>query len=218
MNASWSPLAVSLWVAGWASLISLALGVTLGWLLARRSFRGKWLVESLVMLPLVLPPTVLGYYLLVALGQRGLGPWLEAWLGWQLIFSRAGAVLAAAVAALPLVAQAVRVSMAEVDTDLESAARADGASEWQLFWRVTLPLAWRGVLAGWLLGFLRAFGDFGATLMVAGDIPGRTRTLSIALYDLVQANQITQANQTALWLTAGVFSLLYLVLRLQARK
>ena len=210
----WSPLSLSIWVATLAGLAALAMGTALAWLLVRRTFRGKILIEGLTLLPLVLPPTVLGYYLLVLLGQRGLGPWIEQSIGFRFVFAWPGAVVAAAIAALPLVLQAVQVSFAEINTEIEDAARVDGCSEWHLFWRVMLPIAWRGILAGGLLGFLRALGEFGATLMVAGNIPGRTQTLAMAIYDAVQANDLARANSLALLLTGIAFGLLFLVLRL----
>jgi molybdate transport system permease protein len=213
----WSPLALSLWVSSLAALIALALGVALAWLLARKDFPGKALLEGLTLLSLVLPPTVLGYYLLLLLGQRGLGPFIERALGFRFVFAWPGAVVAAAVTALPLALQTVRLGFAEISKDVEDAARVDGCSEWQFFWRVMLPIAWRGVLAGGLLGFLRALGEFGATLMVAGNIPGRTQTLSMAIYDAVQANDLARANSLALLLMGIAFGLLLLVLRLNRR-
>jgi molybdate transport system permease protein len=213
----WSPLALSLWVSSLAALIALTLGVALAWLLARKDFPGKALLEGLTLLSLVLPPTVLGYYLLLLLGQRGLGPFFERALGLRFVFAWPGAVVAAAVTALPLALQSVRLSFAEISKDVEDAARVDGCSEWQFFWRVMLPISWRGVLAGGLLGFLRALGEFGATLMVAGNIPGRTQTLSMAIYDAVQANDLARANGLALLLMGIAFGLLLMVLRLNRR-
>ncbi|HEX9617841.1 MAG TPA: molybdate ABC transporter permease subunit [Anaerolineales bacterium] len=217
MVNGWSPLALSLWVSSLAGLAALVLGVALAWLLVRRNFRGKSFLEGLTLLSLVLPPTVLGYYLLVLLGQRGLGPFIEGFLGIRFVFAWPGAVVAASITALPLVLQTVRVSFAEISKEIEDAARVDGCSEWQLFWRVMLPIAWRGILAGGLLGFLRALGEFGATLMVAGNIPGRTQTLSMAIYDAVQANNLARANGLALLLTGMAFGMLFLVLRLNRR-
>jgi molybdate transport system permease protein len=217
MVDSWSPLALSLWVSSLAGLAALIAGIALAWLLVRREFRGKAFLEGLTLLSLVLPPTVLGYYLLVLLGQRGLGPFIESILGIRFVFAWPGAVVAAAITALPLVLQTVRLSFAEISREIEDAARVDGCSEWQLFWQVMLPIAWRGVLAGGLLGFLRALGEFGATLMVAGNIPGRTQTLSMAIYDAVQANDLARANGLALLLVGLAFGLLFLVLRLNRR-
>jgi molybdate transport system permease protein len=144
---------------------------------------------------MVMPPTVLGYYLLVLIGRHGwLGAWLQERFGINLIFTWQGAVLAAAIVIFPLVFKPARAAFEAVDGQLEQAARVLGVSEAALFFRVTLPLAWRGILAGLLLGFARALGEFGATLMVAGSIPGRTQTLSIAVYEAVQAGQDDTAN------------------------
>lgn len=214
-GGGWSPLALSLWIAGWAGLLALTLGTLVAWLLVKRHVRAQWLLEGITLLSLVLPPTVLGYYLLLLLGQRGLGPLLERWLGLRLVFTWQGAVLAATVAALPLVIQTVRVSLAEVSRDVEEAARVDGCTARQLFLRISLPIAWRGILAGGLLGFLRALGEFGTTLMVAGNIPGRTQTLPIAIYGSLQAGNLERANAQALLLTGLAFGLLALVLWLR---
>ena len=209
-----SPLSISIWVTFWAGSLALLLALYLGWLLSKREFRLKSILEAFIMLPLVLPPTVLGYYLLVGLGQRGLGGWLEGSLGIRFVFALPGAVIAGAVAALPLAFQSIRASLAEVDRELKEAAYVDGCSEWRMFWWISLPVAWRGILAGAILGYLRALGEFGATLMVAGNIPGRTQTLSMAIYDAVQANKLTLANRYVFGLTVLVSLLLYLVMRL----
>jgi molybdate transport system permease protein len=191
----WITLALTLKVAAWATAINLVLGVAAGWLLARRRFPGRELVDAVLTLPLVLPPTVLGYYLLVVIGRRGwLGGWLEQHLGIHLIFTWQGAVIAATIVAFPLVLKAARTAFEAVDPQLENAARVLGLGEWALFCRVTLPLAWPGILAGTLLVFARSLGEFGATLMVAGSIPGRTQTLSVAVYEAVQAGQDDTAN------------------------
>ncbi len=217
MINGWSPLALSLWISTLASLIALAIGTALAWLLVRVDFRGKALLEGITLLSLVLPPTVLGYYLLVLLGQRGLGSLIEQLFGFRFVFAWPGAVVAASITALPLVLTTVQISFADISKEIEDAARVDGCTEWQLFWRVMLPIAWRGILAGGLLGFLRALGEFGATLMVAGNIPGRTQTLAMAIYDAVQANDLARANSLALLLTGIAFGLLFLVLRLNRR-
>ncbi len=217
MITGWSPLALSLWVSSLASLIALILGTALAWLLVRAKFRGKTLIEGITLLSLVLPPTVLGYYLLVLLGQRGLGPYIERLFGFRFVFAWPGAVVAASITALPLVLTTVQVSFADISKEIEDAARVDGCSELQLLFRVSIPIAWRGIVAGGLLGFLRALGEFGATLMVAGNIPGRTQTLAMAIYDAVQANDLARANSLALLLTGIAFGLLFLVLRLNRR-
>jgi molybdate transport system permease protein len=217
MTSGWSPLALSLWVASWAGIIALVIGTLIAWLLLRLNLRTKWLLEGFTLLSLVLPPTVLGYYLLILLGQRGIGPWLERAFGIRLVFTWQAAVIAATIAALPLVIQTVRVSLAEISREIEESARLDGCNEWELFWKISIPIARQGILAGGLLGFLRALGDFGATLMVAGNIPGRTQTLSIAIYDSLQAGDYTRANQMALILTFLAFGLLLIVLWLRQR-
>lgn len=195
MEAAWIALALSLKVAGWATLLNLVLGLAAGFALARWRFPGRELADAVLTLPMVLPPTVLGYYLLVVIGRRGwLGGWLWEHFGVQLIFTWQGAVLAAAIVSFPLVAKSARAAFEGVDPQLEKAARVLGLGEWALFFRVTLPMAWRGVLAGVLLAFARALGEFGATLMVAGSIPGKTQTLSIAVYEAVQAGQDDTAN------------------------
>lgn len=199
MEQAWIALALSLKVAGFATVISLVLGTATGFLLARVRFPGRDLLDTLLTLPMVLPPTVLGYYLLVLLGRRSaFGAWLQDTFGISLIFTWQGAVVAAAIVAFPLVFKPARAAFEGVDGQLENAARVLGVSELAIFFRVTLPLAWRGILAGVLLAFARALGEFGATLMVAGSIPGKTQTLSIAVYEAVQAGQDDVANTLVL--------------------
>ena len=212
-----SPLAISLWVATWAGLAALIIGTALAWVLVKTKFKGKLLLEGLVLLSLVLPPTVLGYYLLVAFGQQGLGPLIERTLGFRLVFAWPGAVVAATIAALPLVVITVRVGLAEVSREIEDTAQVDGCNRWQTFWRISLPVASRSIIAGGLLGFLRALGEFGATLMVAGNIPGRTQTLSMAIYDAVQANDLSRANGLVLLMSVIALSVLSIVIVLNQR-
>ena len=195
MDGAWPALWLSLQVATWATLACLVLGTGVGFALARWRFVGRDLLDTVLTLPMVMPPTVLGYYLLVLLGRKGwLGGWLYDTFGIQLIFTLTGAVIAATVVAFPLVFKPARAAFEAVDPQMQDAARVLGISEAGVFWRVTLPLAWRGILAGVLLGFARALGEFGATLMVAGSIPGKTQTLSIAVYEAVQAGQDDVAN------------------------
>lgn len=202
MRFGWFPLQLSLRVAVSATLLSLVAGLLTAWVLARRDFRGKNLLDALTTLPLVMPPTVLGYYLLVALGRQSpIGRWLDD-AGWPLVFTWRGAVLAAAVASFPLLAQSARAGFEGVDPRLEDMARTLGRSEMSVFWSVTLPLAWRSILAGVVLAFARALGEFGVTLMVAGNIPGRTQTMAIAIYDLVQAGRQAEANVLVAVMTA----------------
>ena len=195
MGEAWIPLALTLKVAGWATAINLVLGVAVGWAMARWRFPGRDLADALLTLPMVMPPTVLGYYLLVVIGSQGVvGAWLLQQFGIRLIFTWQAAVIAATVVSFPLVFKAARAAFETVDPQFEDAARTLGIGEWALFFRVSLPLAWRGILAGLLLAFARALGEFGATLMVAGSIAGKTQTLSIAVYEAVQAGQDHTAN------------------------
>jgi molybdate transport system permease protein len=206
----WFPLALSIRVALMATVIVLLIGIALGWLLARRRFFGREMLDAIVTLPLVLPPTVLGYYLLVLLGRNGpVGRALETITGEPLVFTWKGAVVAASVGALPLVVKTSRAAIAAVDKNLEDAARTLGQSEWRVFWRVTMPLASRGIIAAAMLAFARSLGDFGATLMVAGNIPGRTQTAAIAIYDATQAGRNEYALTLVLILSALALSLVY---------
>ena len=195
MEGAWVALALTLKVAGWATFLNLFLGVGAGYALARWRFAGRDLVDAALTLPMVMPPTVLGYYLLVVIGSQGpVGAWLLQHFGIRMIFTWQAAVIAATVVSFPLVFKAARAAFETVDPQLEDAARALGISETAVFFRVSLLLAWRGILAGLLLSFARALGEFGATLMVAGSIPGKTQTLSIAVYEAVQAGQDDTAN------------------------
>jgi molybdate transport system permease protein len=181
-------LRLSLWVAGWAVVASLPVGVLTAWLLARYDFPGKALVDGLVHLPLVLPPVVVGYALLVTFGRAApLGAWLYDTLGVTFAFDWKGAALAAAVIGFPLMVRAIRLSLEGVDRGLEQAARTLGATPLRVLATVTLPLATPGILAGVLLAFARSFSEFGATITFVSNIPGETRTLPIALYGLTQA-------------------------------
>src|SRR5690606_18342982 len=189
-----TPLLLSLKVAGWATLLSAVLGVAVAYALSR--WRSSWsdVVDSVLTLPMVLPPTVIGYYLLVLLGRRGwLGSTLADW-GVVLVFTWQGAVIAATVVAFPMVLKAARAAFESVDPALENGAQVLGISAAGTFFRVTLPLALPGILAGVFLAFARALGEFGATLMIAGSIPGKTQTLSIAIYEAVQAGNDSVAN------------------------
>ncbi len=201
-----SAIGLSLKVAGGVAGAVLLPGILLGWLLARRDFRGKILVESLVHAPLVVPPVVTGYLLLLAFGSRG---WIGRHLGVQLAFSWKGAVLASAVVALPLAVRSVRLAISMVDRRLEETALTLGRSPLWIFWRVTLPLAWPGILGGILLAFSRSLGEFGATITFAGNIEGATQTLPLAIYSALQTpNGETQA------LRFTVFSLMLCLLSL----
>lgn len=180
-------IGLSLKVATAAALASLPLGIAVGWLLARRDFVGKSLLDAFVHLPLVLPPVVVGYALLIAFGRRGaIGAWLEEWFGLSFAFHWTGAALASAVMAFPLMVRAIRLSIEGADRRLEYAAATLGASPWRVFATITLPLAWPGVIAGTVLAFAKALGEFGATITFVSSIPGETQTVSAAIYGLLQ--------------------------------
>ena len=194
-----SPLLLTLKVALLATCLALVTGVAAAYVMARFRFPGRDWLDAMLTLPMVLPPTVLGYYLLVVIGRRGvLGKWLNDALGVTLMFTWQGAVIAAAVVSFPLVFKSARAALEGVDRDLEDAARTMGRGEAAVFLRVSLPLAFRGILAGTLLALARAMGEFGATLMVAGNLPGRTQTLSMAVYSAVQAGDYKLANTLVL--------------------
>jgi molybdate transport system permease protein len=205
----WFPLSLSLRVALLATLLTVVAGVPIAWLMARRTFPGRDLVSGALLAPLVLPPTVLGYYLLMLIGTRGpVGRLLNRW-DVELAFTWRAAVLAAAVGSFPLLVKTAQSGFESIDIRLEHAAQTLGHSDWSIFRHVSIPLAWRSILAGSVLAFCRALGDFGITLMVAGDIPGRTQTLPLAIYDHVQSNQLDQANVLSL-MSVGIVMLLML--------
>ncbi|THU04629.1 molybdate ABC transporter permease subunit [Lampropedia puyangensis] len=206
-----TPLWLSLKVAFWATLIASVLGVGLGLYLAKSRLWLRNVLDTLCTLPMVLPPTVLGYYLLVVFGSQGaMGRWLKDSFDINLIFSLAGATVAATVVSFPLVFKPARAAFESIDPELEQAARVLGVREWGILLRVSLPLAWRGIMAGIMLGFVRALGEFGATLMIAGSIPGKTQTLSIAIYEAVQAGRDGVANILALVISVVCIGLLLL--------
>lgn len=215
-----SPLELSLRVAGMATLFSFAAATLMAWLLARKKGPLPALLDAVCTLPLVLPPTVLGYYLILLVGRRGLlGQWL-ADVGVNLIFSWQGAVVAATVVVFPLIYKSARAALEQVDPHLENAARTLGSSEWRVFVSVSLPLAWKGIFAGLMLAFARGMGEFGATLMIAGNIPGKTQTLALAIYDAFQAGNDLQATWLVIITSLACVSLLMaaeLLLKLKRR-
>jgi molybdate transport system permease protein len=198
-----SNLLISLQISLGATLLVFAAGLPLAWALSRRDWRGRTALDVAVNLPLALPPTVLGYYLLLLIGRNGpVGRAVRALFGTSLIFTPTAAVLASAVVCLPLFVQAARNALEEVSPETYEAAQIDGASRWRAFRHIFLPLAWPGIWTGVLLAYSRSLGEFGATLMVAGNIPGKTQTMALAIYSAVQAGQDTTANLLALTLTA----------------
>jgi molybdate transport system permease protein len=215
---SWAPLLLSFEVAAAATLVAGALGIGLGWALARGRFVGRELVDVLVTAPMVLPPTVLGYYVLVALGRSSpLGQVFEDITGSSIVFTKTGAIVAATIGALPLITKAARAAIEGVDPDVVAAAQTLGAGPLRIFLKILLPLSAGGVLAGLSLGFARALGDFGVTLMVAGNIPGLTQTGALAIYDAVAANHDAEAAGMAAVMTAAAMTVLYVANRLGRR-
>ncbi|MES2920808.1 MAG: molybdate ABC transporter permease subunit [Verrucomicrobiota bacterium] len=212
-------VAFSLLMALLGTALILPPGVALGWLLARKQWPGKTLVETFVALPLVLPPVVTGLVLLRLFGRRGpLGAWLDQTFQTDVVFTWKAVILALSVMSLPLLVRNARAAIEEVSPEMEQVARTLGAPEWRVFLFITLPLAKRGILAGCLLAFARALGEFGATIMVAGNIPGQTTTLSVAIYQHVQLGQDETVWKLAAISAAIAFAVLYLSERLQKRK
>ncbi len=215
----WSPVLISVEVTLAASVLTFILALAAALAMARFSFPGKVLVETLLILPLVLPPTVVGFGLLVLLGRNSwLGRMIE-WLFQQpVIFTWWAAVIAATVVAFPLVYQTLKSGIESVDRDLEDVARTEGASEWQVYRYVTLPLAWRFLLSGYLFGFARGIGEFGATLMFAGNIPGKTETIPTAIYLAVESGDMERATYWVLTIVAMSYAMLGLIHLLRSRK
>lgn len=183
----WSIILLSLKIGGVAVIASLPLGIFVAWVLARKEFSGKTILDSVINLPLVLPPVVIGYLLLLTMGKNGyLGKWIDQILGISFSFNWKGAALASAVVSFPLLVRAIRISFESIDQNLEFAARSLGASRLRMFFTVTIPLAIPGIIAGIVLAFARSLGEFGATITFVSNIPGETRTLPLAMYTLIQ--------------------------------
>lgn len=214
----WPAFRLSLLVTFTATVMVVVLGTAIAFVLARRKFYGRDLLDALVTLPMVLPPTVTGYYLIVLLGRRGLiGQPLYELTGWSVTFTWWAAVIATAVMALPLMVKSARAALESVNPNYETVAWTLGKSELETFFRVTLPLARRGLLAGIVLSFARAFGEFGATLMLAGNLPGKTQTMPLAIYEAVVAGDERQAQLLALILTVVSVTAVYLTNKLTGR-
>ncbi|WP_249413963.1 molybdate ABC transporter permease subunit [Alteribacter keqinensis] len=212
MDSILTPLWLSLKVASTATILAFIIGLFLAWWFAFSKNKVTNLLSIIITIPLVIPPTVLGYYLLVVLGRNSfLGQWIEGITGEPVIFTWKAAVIAAAIAALPLLIRPMQASFESINKDIIQAGALDGAGRLQLLRYIIVPLAYKGVLAGLLLGFARAMGEFGATLMVAGNIPGKTQTLSIAIYDAVQANRMMDANIMVIILTSTTILFLFLL-------
>jgi molybdate transport system permease protein len=215
MPIDWFPLWLSLRVAALSTLIAVALGLWIAYALAYRAFRGKEFADALVSLPLVLPPTVLGYYLLVVLGRTSpFGKLYEAVTGSPLVFTWQAAVIAALFHSLPLLVKSTRAALESVEPSYARAARSLGASEWRIFSRITLPLVRRSILAAAAIAFARSLGDFGVTIMIAGNIPGRTQTIAVAIYDAVESGNGDVARTMVLVISAVALLILWAANRL----
>lgn len=219
MLQDWFPFWMTLRVATIATAVATVLGIAIAYLLAKTKFRGRALVEAIVTLPIVIPPTVMGYFLLTALGvNSAFGRAWEKVTGSAIVFTPTAAVIAASIAALPFVVRASRAAIEEVDDRAEAAMRVAGHPEWKVALLVTFPLARRGILAGVALAGARALGEFGATVMIAGNIPGRTQTLPIAVFDSVQAGDIDQARNGSLLLVGIAVAALVAMTLLSRRR
>ena len=213
------PLILSFEVAAIATVLAALIGVTVAAILANFRFPGRDVVDVIFTAPIVMPPTVLGYYVLITLGRRSLlGHAFESLTGSSIVFTKAGAVVAAVIGAMPVVVKSVRTALEETDPTLMLAARTLGATPLRAFFTIQLPLAYRGIVAALMLAFARSLGDFGVTLMVAGDIPGETQTAALAIYDAIQAHRERDAMVMIVVLTALVMLLLYVVGKLTARE
>ena len=219
MLSDWFPFWMTLRVASIATAIATVVGIAIAYILAKTKFRGRAVIEAIVTLPIVIPPTVLGYFLLTALGvNSAFGRAWEKVTGSAIVFTPTAAVIAATIAAVPFVVRASRAAIEEVDERAESAMRVAGHPEWKVALLVTFPLARRGILAGVALAGARALGEFGATVMIAGNIPGRTQTLPIAVFDSVQAGDIDQARNGSLLLVGIAIAALVAMTVLSRRK
>ena len=215
----WAPLILSFEVAVVATIVATVLGVALGVLLSSKRVWGRDLLDAITTAPMVMPPTVLGYYVLVSLGRNSaIGKGYEALTGSSIVFTRTGAIIAAAIGSLPLVIKSARAALEGVDPTLIKAARTLGATPLRAFFTVHLPLAGKGIIAGLMLAFARALGDFGVTLMVAGDIPGETQTAALAIYDAIQSHREADAAGMVAILTSITIVALYGVNKLTGQR
>jgi molybdate transport system permease protein len=206
----WQPVILSIKVALCSLVFVTVFGVTAAHLMRHREFPGKAAAEALFTLPLVLPPVVTGFLLLIIIGKQGpVGRLLNEVFNTQIIFTPYAAILAGTVVAFPLMYQSTKAAFLAVDTNLEDAARTLGAGEWRVFWTVTLPLAWPGLIAGMVLSFARALGEFGATIMVAGNIPGKTQTIPLAIYFAAESNDLSQAGLYVVIISLLTFMLIF---------
>ena len=215
----WSPLKLSVEIAFVAGIIVIVAGILLGKLMAKRNFRGKLLLETVMLLPLVLPPTVIGFLLIIIFGKNSIFGEFVQWLFDQpIMFTWWAAVIASTVVAFPLMYQSAKTGFESVDEDIENAARIDGANEWQIFFYVSIPLALEAIVSGGILSFTRALGEFGATLMFAGNIPGKTQTMPLAIYMAIDSGKMSLAWSWVICMIVISFIMLLIVHLLKAKK
>ena len=215
----WSPLKLSVEIAFVAGIIVIVAGILLGRLMAKRNFRGKLLLETVMLLPLVLPPTVIGFLLIIIFGKNSIFGEFVQWLFDQpIMFTWWAAVIASTVVAFPLMYQSAKTGFESVDEDIENAARIDGANEWQIFFYVSIPLALKAIVSGGILSFTRALGEFGATLMFAGNIPGKTQTMPLAIYMAIDSGKMSLAWSWVICMIVISFIMLLIVHLLKAKK
>lgn len=218
MDAVWSPLRLSIQVSLISTILVAITGAALGYLFSRRNFFAKDFIDAALTLPMVLPPTVTGYYLLVLLGRQGLiGSAIYEWTGWTITFTWLAAVAASFVVSLPLMFKTARAAVDSVNPELEKVSLLLGKGEMETALKITLPLAWKGILAGTVLSFARGIGEFGATLMLAGNIPGKTATMPIAIYSATQSGEYAMANFLVVILTILSLGVMYTTIRLTRR-
>lgn len=214
-----SPLKLSIEIAFVAGIIVIVAGILLGKLMAKRNFRGKLLLETVMLLPLVLPPTVIGFLLIIIFGKNSIFGEFVQWLFDQpIMFTWWAAVIASTVVAFPLMYQSAKTGFESVDEDIENAARIDGANEWQIFFYVSIPLALKAIVSGGILSFTRALGEFGATLMFAGNIPGKTQTMPLAIYMAIDSGKMSLAWSWVICMIVISFIMLLIVHLLKAKK
>lgn len=219
LDTVWPPLRLSIQVSLIATIFVAITGTALGYILSRRNFFAKDLLDSFMTLPMILPPTVTGYYLILILGRHGIvGRFIYDWTGWTIAFTWQAAVAASFVVSLPLMVRTARAAVDSVDPELEKASFLLGKGELETVLRITIPLAWKGILAGMVLSFARGIGEFGATLMLAGNIPGKTATMPVAIYSATQSGDYTLANYLVIILTILSLSVIYATNRLGRRK
>lgn len=214
-----SPLKLSVEIAFVAGIIVIVAGILLGKLMAKRNFRGKLLLETVMLLPLVLPPTVIGFLLIIIFGKNSIFGEFVQWLFDQpIMFTWWAAVIASTVVAFPLMYQSAKTGFESVDEDIENAARIDGANEWQIFFYVSIPLALKSIVSGGILSFTRALGEFGATLMFAGNIPGKTQTMPLAIYMAIDSGKMSLAWSWVICMIVISFIMLLIVHLLKDKK